>query len=407
MRVLCLTIGPETEPSSRFRVYQYAEPLAGLGIALDVRPRVGRRYVELGFGLRRPGLPVRLAAVGASLAARTLRRVRDLVAARRYDAVWVQKETFPFGLDRLVRSLDVPVVFDFDDAIYAAPGARDGLGPGVRAVAERLVRREEALARLLPRCAAVWAGSPVLADWARARGARVEIVPTVVDTDVYPVRPVRRVPRGGTLSIGWIGAPAGSAYLEPLRPVFGALARRFPLRLVVRGTADFSCPGVEVDARGWRTYRERADEAADLEGIDVGIMPLPAEPWAAGKCALKAIQFMASGIPVVVSPVGANAEVVVDGVTGFHAVGPARWRERLARLLESPSLRHRLGRAGRAHVERHYSLAAAAPRVAELLRDATRTAVARRRGDRPRGRARAGSAPSAAGPSSTPSATTT
>lgn len=366
MRVLCLTIGPEAEPSSRFRIYQYAEPLRRLGIELEMRPRVGERYFELGFGLWQPARPTRWALVGASAAGRTLRRARDLVAARGFDLLWVQKETFPFGLGRLLERSDLPVVFDFDDAIYAnAP--RDGLGAGVRSVAERVMRREQSLRRMLPRCATVFAGSPVLADWARECGARVELVPTVVATDAYPVRPVRQ---GSPLVIGWIGAPAGRVYLEPLRPVLSALARRFPLKLVVRGVDSFACPGVDVECRGWRTYRSPAEEAEDLAGIDVGIMPLPNSRFAAGKCALKAIQFMASGIPVVASPVGANVSTVLDGVTGYHAQTHDDWRERLTQLLADPMRRERMGRAGRAHVEQHYSLAGSAPRVAELLRRA-------------------------------------
>jgi hypothetical protein len=102
--------------------------------------------------------------------------------------------------------------------------------------------------------------------------------------------------------------------------------------------------------------------------MDLGIMPLPDEPWARGKCGMKAIQYMGIGIPAVVSPVGANREIVQDGVTGFHAATGAEWVEKLDLLLSDSDLRRRLGLAARASVSSHYSAEAQAPRVAEILR---------------------------------------
>ncbi|MEE9607122.1 MAG: hypothetical protein V3U03_05230, partial [Myxococcota bacterium] len=149
MRVLFLTIGPESEPSSRFRAYQWLEPLRARGIEASVRPRVGRAYVELGYGVRRPPAAIRTAWAAGSFAWRTLRRLRDLWDGRRFDVVVLQKETFPFGLERLVSALGLRVVYDFDDAIYAPPPGADGLGGPVRRAAELLGRRERALPALL------------------------------------------------------------------------------------------------------------------------------------------------------------------------------------------------------------------------------------------------------------------
>ncbi len=364
MRVLFLTIGPESEPSSRFRVYQYLEPLRRRGIDARVRPAVGRAWLELGYGLRRPPAPVRAGWAAASYGWRTLRRLRDLWDARHFDVVVVQKETLPFGMARLLPRLGLRVVYDFDDAVYARPAGRDGLGRGLRAAADAVLRRERALQALLPRCRAVVAGNSVLASYARRHHERVLVLPTVVDTDAYRVAPARRA---GPLAIGWVGAPAGAVYLEPLRPVFRELARQFDVRLVLRGPRAFPGAGVPVELRGFRPYASRAEEVADLAGIDIGIMPLPDDPFAAGKCAFKAIQYMASGIPVVASPVGANAEVVVDGECGFLARTPEQWRQRLSQLLADPDLRERMGRAGRRRAVEHYSLRAAVPRLVELL----------------------------------------
>ena len=107
---------------------------------------------------------------------------------------------------------------------------------------------------------------------------------------------------------------------------------------------------------------------ADVQAMDIGIMPLPDQTWARGKSGYKLIQYMACGLPVVASPVGGNSELVAHGETGFLATSPEEWRAALTRLLDDPELRKRIGAAGRERVVKEYSLAVHAPRLVELLR---------------------------------------
>jgi glycosyltransferase involved in cell wall biosynthesis len=367
MRVLFLTIGPDSEPSSRFRVFQFLEPLRREGIQGTVLPLADRRYLELGYRIRRPSAAVRIPWVAGHFLARIPRRVRDLWQARGYDLVFIQKEIFPLGMGWLISSLGIPAVYDFDDAIHLQSSLADGRGQKLRGLADGVLRRDRSLPALLARCRAVIAGNPLLAAYARQHCERVAVIPTVVDTDAYTRAPLRR---GGTLTIGWIGAPPNLRYLEPLRPVFQELSKRFEVRIRIVGAESFDCPGVSVDCPGWRHYPSVSDEVKDLHGFDVGIMPLPDTEFAAGKCALKAIQYMACGIPVVASPVGVNAEVVVNGECGFLATTPRQWLDRLAELLGDPGLRERLGDAGRRRARSLYSIRSALPKLVEVLESA-------------------------------------
>jgi glycosyltransferase involved in cell wall biosynthesis len=125
------------------------------------------------------------------------------------------------------------------------------------------------------------------------------------------------------------------------------------------------------DAIGATTISWSRDrEVADLQSLDVGMMPLPDDPWARGKCGFKIIQYMACAVPAVASPVGANRDIVVDGETGLLVEEPAEWRAALERLAANPELRRSVGQAGRARVEQRYSREAVAPRLASLLRRA-------------------------------------
>jgi glycosyltransferase involved in cell wall biosynthesis len=101
--------------------------------------------------------------------------------------------------------------------------------------------------------------------------------------------------------------------------------------------------------------------------MDIGVMPLPDQPWARGKSGYKLIQYMACGLPVVASPVGVNRAIVEPGVNGFLARNPAEWLASLRTLIEQPELRSRMGIAGRRRVLDEYSLGAQAPRFAQLL----------------------------------------
>jgi glycosyltransferase involved in cell wall biosynthesis len=364
MRVLIFTTGPDSEPSSRVRVFQFLDALEARGVECSVRPLAGRRYLELGYGLRQLPAPLRALWVGGHFAFRSIRRLVELVGACRYDLLLVQKETFPFGLERLISWLGIPVVYDFDDAIFAESRLPDGRGGVLRRLASLVMRRQRALPALLTRCRAVIAGSPTLAGYANEFSNNVTVIPTVIDARACSQAPLRR---SGPLTIGWIGAPPNAVYLEPLVPVFQTLAGRFDLQVLLVGPEAFECPGVTVTCTGWRHYDSVAEEVQDLHRIDVGIMPLPETTFAAGKCALKAIQYMACGIPVVASPVGVNGEVVSDGECGFLASSSDEWRDRLAQLLADPDLRQRMGRAGRARVDARYSIHAVLPTLLGVL----------------------------------------
>jgi hypothetical protein len=106
--------------------------------------------------------------------------------------------------------------------------------------------------------------------------------------------------------------------------------------------------------------------------FDVGIMPLPDEPWARGKCGYKLIQYMACGLPVVASPVGVNTKLVEAGVNGFLPTSLTLWSDALSELHRRVELRRAMGAAGRQRVEQHYCTAVVAPRLVSLLRDVVR-----------------------------------
>jgi glycosyltransferase involved in cell wall biosynthesis len=255
-------------------------------------------------------------------------------------------------VDGLLPRFGVPYVLDYDDATFHRYDLHHS-----RLVRALLSRR---LVPLLRSARLVTAGNAYLADYARGAGAQdVRELPTVVDTGRYAVA---AEPAGEELRVGWIGSPSTAHYLglvfEPLR----RLARERPLRLVVIGARDLACTDVPLEIHDWS-----ADTEATLLGsLHIGIMPLTDGPWERGKCGYKLIQYMACGRPVIASPVGVNDEIVTPDV-GLLAADDAQWLSALRRLGADAALRYRLGSAGRALVERGYSLEARGPQLATWL----------------------------------------
>jgi glycosyltransferase involved in cell wall biosynthesis len=184
----------------------------------------------------------------------------------------------------------------------------------------------------------------------------------VVDTEIY--RPAR-AETTGQVAVGWIGSPSTWAYVRPILPMLEAVAAECDLRISVVGAGPKAETGPLIQHHAW----SEEEEIGMIQRMDIGIMPLPDEPYARGKCGYKLIQYMACGLPVIASPVGVNAEIVVHGVNGFLARSDAEWAEAIRRLAGDPGLRAAMGAKGRSRVERLYSLQVQGPRLARIFHD--------------------------------------
>lgn len=353
LRVLVLARYGRAGASSRLRFVQYFPALAAQGIDCVLDPLIDDATLARRYALGRY-------APGALLHA-YLRRWRAFRDARSYDLVLVEKEALPWLPARLELALlaVAPFAMDFDDAAF------HGYDRHPRWWVRRLLGRR--LDILMAAARVVVAGNAYLAARAREAGARdVVTISTVVDLDRYPLT---AGPAGdGIDRIVWIGSPSSAHYLDALAPALRQLAARRRFRLRVIG-ARVDLPDIDVEHVEW----SEASEAGDIAACCVGVMPLADTAWARGKCGYKLIQYMACGLPVVASPVGANTEIVEDGVDGLLAADAAAWDAALARLLDAPGLRARMGQAGRAKVARAYSVQAQVGTLAQALRRAGTT----------------------------------
>lgn len=256
---------------------------------------------------------------------------------------------------RLFASIGRRRVFDVDDAIYVRKPRRLG------EVADDSIWRRRKFAATCRWVDVVAAGNEVLAGAARAAAQDIAILPTSIDASGY--RATTAAPEDAP-TIVWIGSPENLVYLEMIRPALARLATRHPaLRLRVICSRFPQWPEVRIEPVTWSA----ATEAASLATAHIGVMPLSDDEWARGKCAFKLLQYMAASLPCVASPIGANTEAVIDGVTGFHAKHLEDWERTLELLIDSPELRSRLGAGGRAHVENRYSMFSYRRRYLELL----------------------------------------
>jgi glycosyltransferase involved in cell wall biosynthesis len=324
MRPRMLFIGSGLDAVSwRFRIAQYLPLLRGHGIEADVAD------------LRQP--------LG--------QRLRALGAAARYDVVCVHRVLLsPIEWQWLHRAAP-RYVFDFDDAIMMRDSAARRFDSG---------QRRRRFARMVRGAGAVIAGSAHLAEWARRHRLDATVIPSAVDLSRYPRQP----PDAGTPTIGWMGSAPNLMYLRTITPALARLcARRPQARVKVVSDGAFAAADLPLLSSRWSLR----DEVADLRSFQVGIMPLPDDPWTRGKCAVKILQYFAAGLPVVCSPVGANLEIVEHGRNGFLAASDDEWVARLDELLGDAALRRRFGERGRAMVEDRFSVHATLPRFLRVL----------------------------------------
>ena len=340
----------DTSPGQRFRLEQWEPILKKSGVEITWAPFETERLKKV---LYSPGQAVsKVLAVLENMG----RRRDELRHADEYDVVYLFREAALLGppwFERRIAKSGVPMVFDFDDAVFVAYRSPSN---GYLSYL-KFPQKTGEICRL---SAHVMAGNQYLANYAGRFNRNVTIVPTTIDTLKY--RETEK-PEKETLTIGWSGSYSTVQHLDTIRDVLRDLARDETFKLRVIGAPEYVLDGVDVELVRWRSETE----VEDLEQIDIGLMPLPDDQWSKGKCGLKALQYMALGIPTICSPVGVNSTIITDGVNGFIADSKDEWIAKLKLLMHSPDLRRKIGSAGRRTVEDDYSAITQAPRVLKVF----------------------------------------
>lgn len=345
IRVLGLALYGSLAASTRYRLEQYAPGLAAQGIDLQVRHLLGDDYLRKRF-LGKPMPFTTMLKYGWN-------RFADLRTQSSFDVSMLHCELFPLMPGWLESALlRRPYIYDFDDAFYLK--YRSGRLSALRPMLGRKFDR------VMGRAAAITAGNHTLADYAQQRNDNTHFLPTVVDTERYV--PHRREAHDA-FTVGWIGSPSTAGYLTDIAEPLSLLGRESRVRLIVVGGKAPRVADVEVVELDW----EEHSEIQTINGFDVGVMPLPDDDWAKGKCAFKLIQYMACAVPVIASPVGANLDVV-DGGCGLLASTTRQWLDALRSLRDQPGLRRSMGDAGREQVVQRYSLHQNLPVLADVIR---------------------------------------
>jgi glycosyltransferase involved in cell wall biosynthesis len=341
VKVLLLSRYAQMGASSRLRFFQYIPLLKAKDMQVTSSPFLSDEYLgRLYAGKRGFGFAWLVLAA-------YWKRLTVMFKCSDYDLIWIEKEIFPWlpaWFERLFIGKHARYIVDYDDATF------HNYDMSRNTLVQWLM--SDKIDQVMKNATLVTAGNTYIGDRAKQAGAAwVEYLPTVIDLYRYPEPAERSLQENdGEVIIGWIGSPSTVKYLEQVATA---------LELVVVGAKSEALLNIPVEFCDWT----EDSEVAEIGRFDIGIMPLPDEPWARGKCGYKLIQYMACGKVVMASPVGVNSAIVSQGVNGYLAESADEWEKYLRLLIADRKLRDAMGKAGRQLVVEKYCVQGTAPQL--------------------------------------------
>jgi glycosyltransferase involved in cell wall biosynthesis len=332
-------------PSQRFRVELYGEVMDAAGFSYRIQSflsaRKQKKIYQQGkyFG--------KVLAIVSGLMKRWW---TVFFISPAYDFVFIHREASPVGppffewfLRKVYRK---KIIFDFDDAIWISNTSESNKIAGWAKCSWKV----KYICRWSYK---IVGGNEYLCAFARQYNGKVFLIPTCVDTEKGHGQ-VKSTYFTDLPVIGWTGSHSTLKYLDEILPLLKRLQEQYDFCFTVIADSD-----PQLSLKNYHFIRwQAATENEDLLQLDIGIMPLTPDEWSEGKCGFKLIQYFATGIPSVASPVGVNKKIIEEGVNGFLCSTEKDWERALITLLQDAALRERMGKAGREKVERKYSLIA-------------------------------------------------
>ena len=352
MKILFVAQYGPLAASSRTRVFDYLPLLRRAGVTCDVKVVTPDDLIKRNTR----GIFSRLLYYALSYFCALWTGWACVFKAPQYDAILIQKTLFSFPIPHLLRRYKHKIFFDFDDAIFTLENPNESW-------INRLRTRRRAMgvpAMLqIAHCAIV--ENAYTAEFAARYCPYVSQITGPIDTARYI--PAKKS-TDKKIALGWIGSQWTTRYLDLIRDPLAVLSQQYlNLELRLIGAGDFDVPDLQIARMDWALETE----VGHLQTFDIGLMPLPGDPFTRGKGGYKLLQYMACGLPVVASPVEINREIVNHGETGFLAETDAEWIEFLGILIENKTLRNRMGAAGRGRVIAHYALEKSSEQLLALL----------------------------------------
>lgn len=271
----------------------------------------------------------------------------------KFDIIFIQRKMLGNLELRKLRARTERLFYDFDDAIMLKHSSGG-------AIISR--HREKRFRSIVKTADMVIAGNEYLANKVKDFSFNVVVIPTVIDTEKYFCIDRNYKEK---VTIGWIGSESTLIYLNGIGNVLKRILNDFKnveLKIVCSSFSGLNIPGAIL--KKWNL----TEEVSDLQGFDIGLMPLIDNEWARGKCGFKIIQYFSVGVPVVCSPVGVNCRIVNEGITGFFANNEDEWYEKVALLIKDKTLRLKMGEAARNKIGKEYSLNVFVPRLLGVLK---------------------------------------
>lgn len=323
-RMLILTDGNRDNASARIRAIQYIPFFENAGYKVTHIPRVPLR----------PSNRIARYTCFPILKRWFILKMGFYILFRKWDIVFIQRVFISKNLLKQLNNRSIPVIYDFDDAIYIHP--------------ERPENREKTT-NMVRHATKVIVSTGFLNEFCNSCGQKPEIILSPVETD--RIRPSVKQP-DQTMTIGWIGSPSNAVHLALIEGPLKKLAYKYSFRfLTVGANPEYKISGINYVAKPWSFD----DENEDIGEMDIGIMPLIDTEYTRMKGGYKLLQYMSAGIPCVASPVGINQSIVKPGENGYLASTEDEWYSVLEKLINDQELCTKMGKNGRKDTIEFYS----------------------------------------------------
>lgn len=326
LSLLCVVEDPAISPSSRLRIFKHLEAVKAAGISVEVitQPKRGESWRPL------------------------------LRKARIVDAVLWQKALISQWNVLRLRSAAKRLIFDIDDAVWM------GKKNHVPYVSGKQARRFGFFMRFLD---GAICGSPYLEQKIKSIAPKLatRLIPTSVPWFSFrDHRQTKAIP-----TVVWVGMGPNVPQVEAIEEELTVAhhATPFLLRIVSNRPPKFA----SFSSWEFLEWNEKA-EYESIASADLGIMPLVDDGFTRGKCAYKALQYMACGLPVVASDVGVNRDWIENTGSGI-VVKSGEWASSMTRLLSDPTLRATMGELGWKTIQQHFTHEKVGPQLGTVLRE--------------------------------------